>query len=80
MSRPCQASTDCDTAEDRLGFFYTHSECMERSWIGEPPPSQVRGRVGFGIRFAAGSLRGQLDRSRSLAVQFSFLRWFVLML
>ena len=27
------------TASDLLGFFYTHSKCLERSWISELPPS-----------------------------------------
>src|SRR5438132_940097 len=28
--------------KNRLGFFYTHSKCMERSWIGELPPALER--------------------------------------
>lgn len=29
-----------DHDADLLGFFYTHSRCLERSWMVELPPSQ----------------------------------------
>src|SRR5256885_1036436 len=52
------------TASDLLGFFYTHSKCLERSWIVELPHSLEA------VERLVGARRQILSRSaRSMSIR-----------